>query len=945
MLRGFVRNGSKRRRPLFNRVSRGLALVVSAMAWALVVWVWPDLQLGNGSGSRSLQPAVLIAAASIEAAAVLFGLAVGAIVLQVMAKYSWTVVRSVLPGWLAPVLVLVIGAGVVFPLWVSFSPTSRLSTAAFAAFGWSILGIGATVWEAAQRMNPPSLSVRTRRRTLSVLSRDHRRGKASDEVAEILGQLAAEAELPYREGLLMVGSYVMVLADRARGDSRGEISAAIRALAERATSAESAALASGIVRALWVLGLDQAEHPQVFDEVHRALTAIVGEARRGGQRELARAALDALAGITASRVGRALPAVGYRTPPKPADPPPPPRRSDTGFFPPPVFPSSLPQVSDEAPATQDLSRASRQHLLKRFVEDFAAEDGAPAGTLAATLKAALPRLGETARHERPKWWDDYDLLQETVETFVAWLPSPQPASTGWPAGWQGHGTFDEDVQRLASLASCLYRQGKHVPSDLVEAALESIGVRLRAEKPAQTDLPPARTGWRYPPMRSEEGGIAAVTANSLSTLMSSAFGAGFDRRALSTGLRILASATASAQHGDRDATVAYVNALVQFTIDTSFHGLEAGSQAGSDRMEVVLIGVIAECDQLLSAACEQKQQRVHGIYEAVEGLANALAWRTPRPRMFGTTIAMLQTRLAAAGWPVSLPASQGRLHELDEPVKSGPPRPLTSELLRDAEELFAHWISHAEERLTMAALLTLWSHAACALREGSPGEAHRIAAFLTEQLRVHDKRYAEMPAPLAAPGEEQAPGFQPLDAHFRGVISAAAQWCARANPGITSAIPPASGPRTVRAVARWLVSQPDTANWTYRGGEDAAGTHLVTVEMPDQSRRVLRDRDVRTGQLRWGYTGTGAHDLSAVLLADILDCYRDCPDCFGVIALAANIIKCRSCSGTGMRRGTPLSERDLLTKVIRILPGNFERTRLEFLSAIAETQLKLEVRS
>ena len=94
---------------------------------------------------------------------------------------------------------------------MAFSPTGRLSTAAFAAFGWSVLGIGATVWETAQRMNPSSLSLRARRRALRVLSRDHRGGTASDHVADVLGQLAADADLPYDEGLRMVGSYAMVL--------------------------------------------------------------------------------------------------------------------------------------------------------------------------------------------------------------------------------------------------------------------------------------------------------------------------------------------------------------------------------------------------------------------------------------------------------------------------------------------------------------------------------------------------------------------------------------------------------------------------------------------------------------------------------------------------------------------------------------------------------------
>jgi hypothetical protein len=427
-----------------------------------MVWVWPGLHLGSDNSSRGLQPAVLIAAASIQAAVVLFALAVGAIVLQVMAKYSWAVVRNALPSWLAPVLVVVVGAGVVFPLWVSFSPTGRLSKAAFGAFGWSILAIGAAVWETAQRMNPPALSMKTRRRALIVLSRDHRDSKASDDIAEVLGQLAAYAELPYHEGLRMVGSYAMVLADRARDDSQGEIAVAVRALGERATSAESAALASSVVRALWVLGLDQVEHPSVFDETHRALTAIAGDARRRGQRELANAALDALASITAKRVGHVLPTVGYCTPPMPLTPSPP-KRSEAGFFTPPPFPSSLPPSSDQKSVMPPGSRASRRDLLSRVVRDFAGENDTPAEKLAATLGAGLLRPGDaeestqTSQYDPGAQWDSYDLLRETAETLRSLLPSPQPASTSWPTGWQGHGTFDDDIQRLANLADCLWR--------------------------------------------------------------------------------------------------------------------------------------------------------------------------------------------------------------------------------------------------------------------------------------------------------------------------------------------------------------------------------------------------------------------------------------------------------------------------------------------------------
>jgi hypothetical protein len=193
------------------------------------------------------------------------------------------------------------------------------------------------------------------------------------------------------------------------------------------------------------------------------------------------------------------------------------------------------------------------------------------------------------------------------------------------------------------------------------------------------------------------------------------------------------------------------------------------------------------------------------------------------------------------------------------------------------QTMLTYSLPHDHARMTAAAVITLWAHAASAVRDGSVDEARRIAAFLTGQLRVRDKRYAQTLAPLAARCEEQRPGYQPLDSHLRDVISAAARWCAKADPAITPTIPHAAGPTTCYAIARWLVTQPDISDWTYRGTEDAAETHLVIAEMSDGSRRVLRDKDVRTGDPRWGYTGTGAHDLSIVLLADILAGHRECP--------------------------------------------------------------------
>lgn len=231
-----------------------------------------------------------------------------------------------------------------------------------------------------------------------------------------------------------MGSYTIVLADHARTGSQEEVAVAVRALGERVVRTESTALAVSIVRALWVRGLDQADHPRVFDEVHGVLTMIARDARKRSQREIACAALDALAAITAERVGRALPPVGYRIPQKPPVPPPPPARSEAGFFPPPVFPSPLPPDSDRKQLIPAGSRASRRDLLNRFVQSFTTADGVPGEEWTATMAARLARPADSAQTDAPKWWRDYDLLEETADILISLLPSPQPASTGWPAG-------------------------------------------------------------------------------------------------------------------------------------------------------------------------------------------------------------------------------------------------------------------------------------------------------------------------------------------------------------------------------------------------------------------------------------------------------------------------------------------------------------------------------
>jgi hypothetical protein len=87
--------------------------------------------------------------------------------------------------------------------------------------------------------------------------------------------------------------------------------------------------------------------------------------------------------------------------------------------------------------------------------------------------------------------------------------------------------------------------------------------------------------------------------------------------------------------------------------------------------------------------------------------------------------------------------------------------------------------------------------------------------------------------------------------------------------------------------------------WGIEAGED----YLVLVEEADRSRRVLRDCEGRArAQFTWGYGGTGPHNLSEALVADILGLSPTALPCFGAIPASGGLVKCPSCDGDGLRR-------------------------------------------
>lgn len=100
----------------------------------------------------------------------------------------------------------------------------------------------------------------------------------------------------------------------------------------------------------------------------------------------------------------------------------------------------------------------------------------------------------------------YDL----VDALRARLSAPYPASTGWPDGWQGVKAFEEDIRRIARIASGLYSSRRHPPSDIVEQVLTEVARRLGHE-PAPIAVPLDEESWR-----PEHGRPARATRSRLS---------------------------------------------------------------------------------------------------------------------------------------------------------------------------------------------------------------------------------------------------------------------------------------------------------------------------------------------------------------------------------------------------------------------------------------------
>jgi hypothetical protein len=692
-----------------NAVGEAVTGAVIALAWLGAVFVWPQLPSG-GAGGSDRQSSVLIAVATIMAGLLVLTLTIGAVALQVLSQFSWGVTRTVVDKWLEAGLLLAAVGGVVMPLWVAIDPSAGRTRAAVVAAGWSALILMFTTVTAARRINPVALEHRTRVRAFRLLAAEWPRRTRSHTwlamAADALAELVTAPVLPYaqfRGGVLV---YVAVLATRSRAeDTADSVAAAVRDLAAAAQEETASSRSAATVSALGGLGIDQALVPVVHQAVQDGLLGIAQHARTAGSVGLADTALDALTDVVDARVRQLLPVMRL---PGPVRRPTAARARHRRYFDETigfgVTDTSAGRTESREGTTpipeSPGSESNRPHhdvgpLLA--LTNQAADGGNPGPADVAAALAALGRQPEQARQDagiaaaireqtaealatmaagedRPQEiqprrahpmlpeYEVNEMIEDTVTGLRALLPAPAPGSTAWPSGWQGTGAFDRDVRRMARLAEGPYARGQYLATSIVEETLEEVAGQLRREPARTTEVPADRTGWRDP-ASAEDTGLAVGTAMALAALMTLAFEAGFDRRALLTGRRILAAATSSAQAHDLLGLQACVRAVNKVTADAFLHGHASRTQAGQHRQVTVLAGLLAESDQLL--ACGQDPE----LRDAVEDITNYLVWRAPGGSETTLAASRWQAQLLAAGWPVP-PPGQLQLTGASKPIEA-----------------------------------------------------------------------------------------------------------------------------------------------------------------------------------------------------------------------------------------------------------------------------------
>lgn len=875
-------------------------LAASLCAALLVVWFMP---VSAGADAGSYEATAIAAVAAITAALLVVVPAVVVVAVQALSQFSWRTVRVLADRRMAAWVGVAAVVGVCVPLGLAVNPSALTTRVAFTCFIASIVIVGWVTWNGARRATPEWLVRHAATRTLRPRGRWPRGRQELARRVAVLGDLVGSPRLPVREHRLAAVTWAVALTAQARAGADAEdVAQAVREvgadLSRETTPDHQAAIA-----AIAALGVHLSWSRSISGAVADVLFDLAVQNRAAGRHQVAAEALDAVVDAVSARLAEVTPSQQVLTlvdlPRSSADPQQARATTSTLFSrfslrPTVVVPPTPP--NRDRPAFERVNELTRQPVS---VADL--------GQLLDDLDPDRMSGRHLDRDASTRGDQGYELLESTVDRMIAVLASPTSVSTGWSGGHHEANGFSADVERLGQLGRRLYTGHRYSRCDAIETHLETVAAKLVGTDAAPS-TPLDRTSWRIAHL-SRRPSPASMIAVTLRDLAIDAFDAGYDRRALLTGRRLLSLATASAIAGDDVATRSYTDAVYMFINRTTRHG---HSTAVVERGAVIVAGLIRESDDLRRALPADEADP-----DGPSSMLSALPWQAGG---FESVLAAAawQSELRAAGW-----LSDAHTRRSDR-IAAGR---LASTIRDKAFEELDRQLKMSDPSYPTALLLTLWADAVVAQTGGDNEPARKLVAYLADRLAElddHDQdEWSEPDEPL--PDDE----LESLDdvprpqssSHLRRIVDAIIVW---AQPE-TEAVPvlPAAdeGARHLLGLLTEAARTPGFRDWTYHGVSDGEGSSLVVVQYADGERILLRDREAGArGLFTWGYSGGGPHTLAEALATHAAGSLLRCTDCFGASPITHRLIVCTACANSGHRPGIADFAMLLVGRVISSLP-------------------------
>ncbi|MEU4215896.1 hypothetical protein [Actinoplanes sp. NPDC026623] len=871
----------------------------------LVVWFMP---VSTGTDAGAYEATAIAAVAAITAALLVVVPAVVVVAIQALSQFSWRTVRVLadrqMAGWVGVAAVV----GVCVPLGLAVNPSALTTRVAFTCFIASIVIVGWVTWNGARRATPEWLVRHVATRVIPPRGRWSRGRQELARRVAVLGDLVGSPRLPVREHRLAAVAWAVALSAQARaGADVDDVAQAVREvgadLSRETTPDHRAAIA-----AIAALGVHMTWSRSISDAVVDVLFDLAAQNRAAGRHQVAAEALDAVVDAVSARLAEVTPSQQVLTlvnlPRSSIDPPDAPATTPAPFSrisPRPTVVVPPTSLNRDRSAFEQVNQLTRQPVsvtdLGQMLDDL-----------------DLDRASAQDRNQDASTGGDrgYELLESTVNRMIAVLASPTATSTSWSGGYHEASDFSADVERLGLLGHRLYTGHRYSRCDAIETHLETIAAKLIGTDAAPS-TPPDRTRWRIAHL-SRRPSPAPMIAATLRDLAIDAFDAGYDRRALLTGRRLLSLATASAIAGDDVATRSYTDAVYMVINRTTRHGRSA---AVVERGALIIAGLIRESDDLRRALPADEVD-----LDGPVSLLSVLPWQAGGFESVLATAAW-QSELRAAGW---LPDARTRRSDR---IVGGR---LASAARDKAFEELNSQLGDSDLIYPIALLLALWADAVVARAKGDNEPANTLAAYLADQLAELDDQnrdeWSEPDEPM--PVEElesldDVPRPKFISSHLRRIVDAITVW-AQPETQMVPVIPAANaGSRHLLSLLAEAVRNPEFQNWTYHGVADAEGSSLVVIQYPDGERILLRDQEAGArGLFTWGYSGNGPHTLAEALATHAAGPLLRCTDCFGASPIAHGLIVCTNCANSGHRPGIANFAMLLVERVISDLPRETE---------------------